>query len=329
MGLSNFWQELGPVMLDLGVLDAFFANLDGSKVPEYTISQSPTVNAAFMSLLGVSKSGNFIGDGEAYADQFIQAWDGLFQWSAYFYATRVQELRPGINAEQRKSASDIISAAWYSISRSDRVRNVMVATPNSVEIAAKLWLVDDVGSKTLTFGIPTGTAALNKLLGHAQEETLNRMLYAAGGEADKIAKLALSRLRGAMQDNPIQGPKTAIYTDLINEVCRGVNHPLRLALLSANVIQVVTKCAVAVTAQMTLTNDPALMDPIFSCFQYLANCLQSTDGFTWIVQSLQAGLLTVYFNGNSIKYRTNFKLNRPSWTGALISPNLRIPKNVT
>jgi len=303
MGLSNFWHELGPVMLDLGVLDAFFANLDGTKVPEYHVSRSSFVDAAFMSLLGVSKSGNFIGDGEKYVDQFIRAWPGLFKWSVYFFASRVEEIRPGINAEQRKSASDVISAAWYSVSRNNRVRDVMVATPDSIEIATKLWLVDDVGSKLSGFGIPTGTAALSKLLGKADEETTNRMLYAAGGEADKIAKLAISRLRSAMQENPIQPSKASIHTDLINEISRGTHHPLRHALLSANVIQVVTKCAVAVTAQLNLAQDSSLVDPMFSCFQYLANCLQSTDGFTWVVQSVQAGLLTAFVDGSPHFYK--------------------------
>lgn len=68
-------------MVSMGVLDAFIYHLDENKVPT---DPSPANNGAisaqraFMSLLGISKCGSFIGNGETYASKLINAWPGAF-----------------------------------------------------------------------------------------------------------------------------------------------------------------------------------------------------------------------------------------------------------
>lgn len=281
-------------MLELGIIDAFFSNLDGDKVPDYSVSETTVTKAAFMALHGLSKIGNFIGDGEAYAAQIVAAWPGTFKWCSYFFATRVQEIRPVISEQHRKSVGDIICAMFYSISRSDSVREAIVATPDSIEIMTKLWLIEDTDPDVPSFGVPTGSAALAAMLRNATSATLDRVLYAAGGEADKIAKLSVSRLSTAIK-NPasINSVHASMYADVINQLCRPAKHPLRNALLSANSITWTTKTALAASALINKSGDQSFLDPLVASFAYLRNCLESSDGFTWVVQSVNAGLLSV------------------------------------
>jgi hypothetical protein len=77
--LANFWQET-PNLLGMGVLDVFYAHLDLGKAPtthDPAAGASLAANRAFMSLLGLSKAGNFISDRKEYLGAIIKAWPGI------------------------------------------------------------------------------------------------------------------------------------------------------------------------------------------------------------------------------------------------------------
>lgn len=84
-----------------------------------------------------------------------------------------------------------------------------------------------------------------------------------------------------------------MYADVINKLCLVDEHPLHNALLNANSIAWTTKTAVAVSALINKSGDQLLLDPLVSSFVYLKNSFESSDGFTWVVQSINAGLLLV------------------------------------
>ncbi|KIM77726.1 hypothetical protein PILCRDRAFT_11814 [Piloderma croceum F 1598] len=285
--LANFWQE-APNLLTLGILDVFLAHLDATKAPDThntAADTSASASRAFISLLGLSKAGGFIGDDSKYAgaiikSAIIKSWPGIFKWCSFFFAVRVMPAaqRPEI----RRSGMDVLAGALYSISRDDIVRNAIVRTP------------EDVVPVPSSVEVPVGTAALDSLLRVADSQTLDRTLKAAGGKADQLAKLALMRLYTEGQKPQISGCKAAVYADLLSQLSRSLEHQLRHALLGASAISTVTKTLVAVSSQIGSHGNPELLDAIIALFGYLTNCLESTDGFTWITQSVQTGLLKAF-----------------------------------
>ena len=171
---------------------------------------------------------------------------------------------------------------------------MIVATQGSLEIATKLWQLEDKFPYAQGRDIHCGSACLEALLREAESESLDRVLHSAGGKADDVAQLALSRLRSVSQEQRIPGIRMTIYTNVINQISRKPEHPLRIALLGANVIQIITKSLVTVTTQLNMTRNPDLLEAVISCFVYLRNYLDSTDGFTWVTQSIQHGLLQAF-----------------------------------
>ena len=74
-----------------------------------------------MSLMGLNKIGNVIGhDSRIYSAQTKKSWPGIFKWSAFFFAVRIQP--KDIDPLVRRSAVDVISGSWYQLCRIDGVQ---------------------------------------------------------------------------------------------------------------------------------------------------------------------------------------------------------------
>lgn len=132
--------------------------------------------------------------------------------------------------------------------------------------------------------IPTGSAALDSLLHMATTADLDRVISAVGGKPDVVVQMALSRLRGSTKQDQIQAIPATIFADLVNHLSRVPDHPLRYAFLhTSKAIQVMTKIVLNVS---TVINDPGrtdLLNLMVTSFGYLANCLESTEGFTYVL----------------------------------------------
>ncbi|RDB14658.1 hypothetical protein Hypma_016492 [Hypsizygus marmoreus] len=293
--IANMWQE-APQVLSMGVLDVFFRHLDANTTPtnpERAIDRNSTIDRAFMSMVGLTKAGNFLTEHDDFGDAITKAWPGVFKWSAFFFAGRVQN--KNAKPEMQKSTLDVISGTWYSLSRSEKARKAMNATKGSIEIATQMWVLEDRGKIPSVIDIPSASAALDTLLRDDTQAALDRVLAAAGGEPDNIVQLSLSRLRTSVNGPGIRDPaKTAIYLDLIGHLSRGQRHPLRHAFLHANTITLCTKVALSASQLLNQGGPPGLLDVMVASFGYLANYLESTEGFTWVTQAIQAGLLTAF-----------------------------------
>lgn len=218
----------------------------------------------------------------------------MFKWSAFVFAGRVQH--KSVKLEVQKSNLDVISAAWYSLSRSDSARVVMSVTKGSIEIATQMCLLEDKGNLASFTDIPSASAALDALLKDADTSALDRVVTIAGGNAENVAQLMLSRLRTSINNARAYDSPTVAYLDLIGHLSRDPEHALRHAFLGSNTIELCTKIALAVSKKLNTGSGgpPILLDAMVTTFGYLANCLESTDGFTWVSQSIQAGLLTAF-----------------------------------
>lgn len=285
----------------MGILSVFFHHLDANTAPtepSLAKNRSPASDRAFMSLLGLTKAANIlqVQNHDNYGDEIIKAWPGVFKWSLFFFAGRVQSTAMG--PEAQKSCLDVITATWYSLSRSDKARKVMSATKGSIEIATQMWILEDKHNVPSIIDIPSPSAALDALLRDERRPALDRVVAAAGGNADNVVQMALSRLRTALNSPRMEGPRVAIYLDLIGHLSRDPDHRLRHAFLNSNIITQCTKIALDTTKLLNDGGGPELLNTMVAAFGYLANCLQSTDGFSWVSQSIRAGLLKAFVDGS-------------------------------
>ncbi|KAH9887647.1 hypothetical protein C8Q73DRAFT_207746 [Cubamyces lactineus] len=290
MVLSNAWTMPPGNISPQEAMDVFLHHLQESRVPANTSNKfSDPPNLAFASMLGLSKIGPFLPEGGPLVQRLVDAWPGIYNWSVFIFSTRVEGLER--TNTRRRAALDVLSAFWYTIESRDPVREVMVKTPATVEIATRLWLEEDGGPIPSTMDSPAGTCVLGNLLKFANREALDRVLRIAGGKADEVAKLALARLQRALKGPTYNATHITIYMDFINSISRVPSHPLRHALLSANVIWVITNALTKISVLVHTSPDPSILDAMISGFGYLRNCLESTEGFTWVAQSVSAGLL--------------------------------------
>lgn len=142
---------------------------------------------------------------------------------------------------------------------------------------------------------------LDPLFAHADPASHDQTLKAARDNADQVAKLALARLSKEGQKAPTEGKLMEIHTAILNQLSREPKHPLRNALLVAGSIITVTKNLVSISGQIhNVSTNPTLIEAMISCFEHLGDCIESTDGFTWVSQSVKAGLLLAYVKSSPV-----------------------------
>lgn len=288
------------------MLDVFLQHLDEAKAPMTpSLQMTPAIDRALMALTGILKSSSYFEQyKEVLTPKLLKAWPGVFKWSVFFAATRDLPAAP---PKLRRSSSDLISGTWFSFVRADRVKIRMAETAGSIEIITKLWLEEDSHiMPPSVIDIPSASAVLDSLLRNedyeenkGSREKPDRFLKAAGGSAKNVARLMMSRMKTVMSGPRQQAHenRTAIYLDLIGHMSMLRTHPLRHAFLSAGIIETCVKAALAATKQLNGAGSPDggdLFGPLVASLGYLVNCIESTDGFSWIIQAVKAGLLIAF-----------------------------------
>ncbi|KAF8879890.1 hypothetical protein CPB84DRAFT_1793000 [Gymnopilus junonius] len=288
--IANFWLNMGPELLHMDLLPALFGHLKSSSVPAASPNNranSPAAERAFFALVALTKLGNIVAPLHPAVPiakveaQVMEGWEGVFKWCAFLYSVRVAPGEGVVPAELRRTAMDIIGGVLYSLSRSDKVRQAMLDTEGSIELATRLWISEDSGPIPTKLPIPVGTASLDALLtipdwnpatlidgdvtsveakrraAEIEVESairtvfvrsmLDRVVTAAGGSASDVVELAMSRLRAATGNNArMHEPHSALSLDLIGHLSRSAEHPLRLGFLGAGMTLFVTKLAVKI-----------------------------------------------------------------------------------
>jgi len=357
---------MAPELLKLDLLSVFYGHLNASLVPTPPASgTSPIasdmgkIDCAWVSLVALTKLGNVIYPPHplvAVADiekPSLGAWEGVFKWCLFMYTTRVVSDGTPIAPKLRRSAMDIIGGVLYSLSRSNEIRKVMADTPGSIELATRLWIIEDEPAVPSGLSIPVNSAALDGLLTipdwkpeksigendtpktpkqqeeedklettaisrrEAARNMLNRVVAAAGGSPAHVVEMALSRLRTATSTNArMNEPRTPIFLDLIGHLSRVSDHQFRLGFLSEGMTALAAKLAVQAVglldalsasgggraSQIALhRSNPAVSPPeeglhgaLIASLGFLCNTLESTDGFTWVIKAVSAGLLQAW-----------------------------------
>lgn len=272
----------------------FFYHLNKALPEVTTVEVQLTVERAFMALLGLSKAGNFITDEDEYGEETMKAWPDVLKWSAYFYKARIQT--SSIDPQVKQSTIEIISSSWYSLARSDTARKVMGPSEGAMELATQMWILEDAGPQPSVNQVPTASAALYTLL-MGNSNLIDRVVQAAGGNPNNVVNLALSRLRSAVKAGRIHEPCISVYLHLIAQLSQAA-HQLHDLFLGADIIVQCTTIALNTSKSLNAGGPSSLLDSIIAAFRFLKHYLESTDGFTWVSQAVQAGLLTAFVDSS-------------------------------
>ncbi|KJA14498.1 hypothetical protein HYPSUDRAFT_150369 [Hypholoma sublateritium FD-334 SS-4] len=314
----------------MDLLSIFYGHIDTSLIPTSTknsgvsrggLTNNPAVDRASVSLIALTKIGNIVAPPHPQISlspiekQTLKSWPAVYKWCTFFYTTRIE---PGdaIKPELRRAAMDMIGGVIYSLSRFDSVRKVIADTPGAIELATRIWLVEDACIEPSSMPIPVNSAALDALLifpdyipppfggnpfvderENAVRSRLDRVVTAAGGDTSRVVDLTFSRIRTATAiDERIHEPRTAIILDLIGHLSRSASHPLRLAFLSKGITAFVTKLAVVIVGMLDRSHvhQQGLLDSLVASLGFLSNTIESTDGFTWVGKAVSAGFLQAW-----------------------------------
>ncbi|KAF9525851.1 hypothetical protein CPB83DRAFT_858740 [Crepidotus variabilis] len=370
--LSNFWPAASnvPQLLNFGVIGVFLTHLDGSTVPALNsraasigFRGSPTIDKAWVSLAGISKIGPFLCEDDRSADlvkaekNILAKWKDIFKWCSFFYATRIAPVAvsaaaPTVSPQLQRSALDFIPAVLYALSRSEPLRDAMVRTAGSLELATRMWILEDECPVPTSQDIPICTAALDGLLRvpnlleiavrerpvfETEEEKedridkvvdrhramvngmLDRIVKTAGESSKNVNQLLLKRIKTVNSSPQIATPYSAINLDLMGHLCRTPTHDLRMGFLAEGAIKMCTKVAVTICGMLDMSlgyasqqraridfggqtsrmqnlsdREENLLGALVAAIGFLSNTLESTDGFSWVNSSVNAGLLTAW-----------------------------------
>lgn len=164
----------------------------------------------------------------------------------------------------------------------------------------------------------------------AARNMLNRVVAAAGDSSSLVVEMAFSRLRTATSTNArMHEPCTPIFLDLIGHLSRVPDHQFRLGFLSEGMTALATKLAVKFVGLLDVLSASGGGDPpqiaicrsnpavspheedlhgtLIGSLGFLANTLESTDGFTWVIKAVSAGLLQAWVGAARHMHRFNNK----------------------
>ncbi|CAK5266463.1 unnamed protein product, partial [Mycena citricolor] len=299
--LANWWTQV-PELVPLGVINVFFHHLDGATLDAIMASQSPTptprqaeqILLATNALFALCHCGPLLSFGGPYHDgtALRRAWPGIFRWSAYLLNARVFTAATSASSEQeRRTTMDTVCSCWYAFVAAEGMQQVMAQTQGAVELLTKLWQMDQDVRGQRTVDIPCVAAAFDALL--IDVDCADRVKRAVGGKssAKVVAKLVVTRTKAALARPQLDPVELQIYLDIFSHLARGEQHPLRHALLAAGAIPLCTQAALTLARALDAGGPPDLLGGVVAGFGFLANCLHSTEGFTWVIQALHADLL--------------------------------------
>ncbi|TFK60784.1 hypothetical protein BDN72DRAFT_965518 [Pluteus cervinus] len=300
----------------------FLQHLNSSEVPTEPKSNIAGIvegleeGRAFWSLWGLAQLGGplcEIGlDTDPCGQELIEAWPGIFKWSAFFYTSRVQVFNTDEDTDttssQRRSRRgiirDVIVGSWCSLALSKSAKKVMLETRGVVDIAARLWIFEDAlnVSKVTPFcdGVPMGSFLLEILSNGGDQAALDNVLPAAGGDIGVIAQTLVSRLKKTVKSpefarNPVDG---IFIFHFITRLCN-VKPEMHESLLDHGAVPVCVKLLIQVACVMNegshnATDRANFIELIVLAFQFLWLSLEDTIGLPWVLEAISAGLITAF-----------------------------------
>ncbi|TFK68980.1 hypothetical protein BDN72DRAFT_841180 [Pluteus cervinus] len=252
---------------------------------------------------------------DKYSDEIIKAWPKVHLWVIYYFYAKIIDHDPEDPpfALSMPLQPIFLAGAISALLQPYRAREVISASPLMIEILTKLWLMEK--QDHTDFLSPYATNALEMTLRvHRTDEEqigfIDRIVKAAGGKIDRIVNILMKRTREEFDANKHRSGVTTNML-LIYRLCGPSQHAFRLAFLNAGVVPLFTEI-IRVMAETMKTGDFTAYETnmtmtMRTALIYLAEHLESVNGFAWATQAVEAGLIKSFIMATAFFHRFSFE----------------------
>ncbi|KAF7336784.1 hypothetical protein MVEN_02113800 [Mycena venus] len=294
LDLSQVWAD-APSTIELGIIDMFLSHLRVEKAPKLTrIPRKWDLDAdfAFLSIMGLGRMTQpFIENAEHRTRVLAvaKAWPGIFRWCSYIYEARVASESASESAEIRRIHLDGINMLFNVLTQYNRLVVPMVETPECLELATKLWFLEDIprGVESIMLG-RSPTAALSLLINIGtvldKNYVFQRILSTAHEDSDLVAELLLRRI--SSDTRAFDAGETAL------DLAYQVDLAKRLGVITKVTITFVSLSRIIVDME----NPPqTCIDMLTACVAFFSQCLEGED-YPSLTEAVRAGFIAGYLN---------------------------------
>ncbi|KAJ7483625.1 hypothetical protein FB451DRAFT_1350598 [Mycena latifolia] len=261
-------------------LEAFLYHVDGGKIPKAV--KRPVENdaseRAWAGLMGLERG--FVSELAAHPEfrtRLVSAWPGIFRWCRYFYDQRVAAEPDPDNSQVRITTICTLIRDFY---LNAELRATVRATPGIITLCTRLWIHP---AAPLSACIPF--------------RSCTRVVAAAGGRPEAVAKTFLDRLRKTISKAPMHAEHASTLTFTLTTFIGLPRHPLAFAVLADNGAWVVAR-TLFLASQATANDD--YLACIRTALTFLRRALVQYDSPRLVAQALDAGLLPAICDLSSV-----------------------------
>ncbi|TFK70562.1 hypothetical protein BDN72DRAFT_958738 [Pluteus cervinus] len=306
-------------------------------------SEQPSVaSATFIAYWCISGIGGFTSLDEPYPDYYepkiVSAWPGIFKWGAFFFASRVQGgtlcQETSIHVDDspqfdrstflvRAVTRDLVVGAWWGIMlpASPTLKNTMIETSGFFEVLVGLWLHKDSyklekweieankGDDDVIF-VPCSYPMSTEFLAYsARDVDMNfvETLISVVGGPERTVLMFEEKLAGVDLISQHSRREGAFLLRLI--VVFLLKPQIREAILNHGVGAACTKLLVRVAACIQESYPercPNLEGLLPSGFLCVAQLIKKTEGFSSVIQVINAGLLSAFVEASPVFYNLEY-----------------------
>ena len=222
--------------------------------------------------------------------RLVDQWPAIYSWSIYIFDNFIEGLPRGDS--NRAFASKGLILALHQLSHVQPVWEQMVESRQMVEIATRLWLEED------TDMVYCGACLLQSILpDKASSESVSCVIRTAlPQDLTAITKLCVDRLRFSLESPNLGFEAISVYLKLMFRLSLPQDIPVRATFI---VTHKATKIATEALVKLTTCIDSYSVpfpdnfeEAIDDALSFIRLSIYCTNGFSWVRQSINAGLLS-------------------------------------
>ncbi|TFK71911.1 hypothetical protein BDN72DRAFT_957765 [Pluteus cervinus] len=246
--------------------------------------------------------------------QVIAAWPAIFKWSAFFFVSRIQGWNDHWEPDLSSAAANACNAilrAWVRLIYSDKIIETMRSTHGTVEIATKMWLLEDRLSGTDT-NCHLPSLLLWKMVPDNRLLTVQDRIALAAGGAQAVAQTVIRRLNRTIAQQTVDidvYSYLAMQVILIRELSID-GHPIQRSLLEVGGITTTTKAALILAETLNsgevTVHDNVIIRGLTSGLIYVREVMEAGTGLSEITQAINAGIIEAFVEGSPFYTRIPF-----------------------
>ncbi|TFK70563.1 hypothetical protein BDN72DRAFT_958739 [Pluteus cervinus] len=346
LALAVNWT-LSPSLFNDETLSIFSQHLNPSEVPVNVKmdpmdiephKQPPIASTSFLAFWSLRGFAQLLTKPipDRYQHEIIRAWPGIFKWSTFFFASRVQVGTPLQKTSKRNdsqadhAARDVrvitlntITSAWWAISRSSAVNKVMLDTCGFLEVVVDLWIHEDhyrldplelaacLGGMALPHNAQSSFTAPSSFLSFLMSEQkktgtgvpfVERVLSVVG-DIDRTALIVTGKLEGALKAPELNLQECTAILNLLMHFFHAPQVDILDAIMNHDGGTSYTKILVKIASRIQESYPkrcPDLEALLALGFGCVITVMNTTNSFSWIIQVVNAGILTAFVEASPV-----------------------------